>query len=199
MMEKIGKFFFKNRSFLPIPILLVAVFYPRFDGTVVSFLVGYILVLSAEVGRFWCVSYAGGITRTRKGDLNELVVAGPWVYVRNPIYVFNMIMYVGASIMIGSIWFAPWALAYFIIQYTFIVAYEEGLLKNSFGSEYDEYKKHVWRWLPLPARLTRVKKSHHRPSFVEAYSAERSTINSIIAITIIGIVRFAIWQFVILR
>ncbi|MFH1222723.1 MAG: hypothetical protein V1647_00095, partial [Pseudomonadota bacterium] len=73
MLEKIGVFFFKNRSFLPVPILLVAVLYPKFDGTVITFLVGYIMMLSAEAGRFWAVSYAGGITRTRTGDLNDLV------------------------------------------------------------------------------------------------------------------------------
>lgn len=199
MMVKTGAFFFRNRSFLPIPILLVAVLYPKFDGNTVMFLIGYMIVLTAEAGRLWAVSYAGGITRTRTGDLNELVVAGPFALVRNPLYIFNMTMYVGASIMIGSAWFAPWALLYFIIQYTFIVAYEEDLLKKTFGEKYEEYKRHVWKWIPLPTFVTKAKRSSHLPSFYEAYNAEKSTINSIIGITVIGILRFVVWQFFILK
>ncbi|MBN1114138.1 MAG: hypothetical protein JXA66_02235, partial [Oligoflexia bacterium] len=117
--QMIGKWWFKYRSYSPLPLLILAVFYPYYN--VADFRIymstGLFLILAGEAGRLWCVGYAGGITRTRTGDLDRLVTSGPFSYVRNPIYISNIIMYTGVTLLLGVPALIPFALLYFFIQY----------------------------------------------------------------------------------
>lgn len=80
----------------------------------------------------------------------HLVVRGFYAYVRNP-------MYVGFAAAIFSAWilFAPgrWlalicAVAVFAGVHLFVRYYEEPTLRRKFGSDYEEYCRHVSRWRP---------------------------------------------------
>ena len=93
-MTETGKWVFKNRGWLPVPILVLAIFFPGYDHSKLIIISGILLVIMGESGRLWSVGFAGGITRTRKGDLHELIVTGPFAVVRNPIYISNMIIVV---------------------------------------------------------------------------------------------------------
>jgi protein-S-isoprenylcysteine O-methyltransferase Ste14 len=42
-----------------------------------------------------------------------------------------------------------WAI-WFLAANLFVVGYEEPTLRARFGAEYDEYTRHVGRWLPKP-------------------------------------------------
>ena len=111
-MEKIGAFIFRNRSYMPIPVLLVGIFWPAYNVSSMglNMTLGIIFVVLGELGRIWCVSYAGGITRTRKGDLNQLITSGPFSFVRNPIYISNIIMYSASAFLLGVPVLVPFAI-----------------------------------------------------------------------------------------
>lgn len=78
----------------------------------------------------------------------ELVVSGVYQYVRNPIYVGVLFIFLG-----HFLWFGYWTLfvymiASFIGVHLFVVFYEEPTLRRKFGREYEEYLEHVPRWIP---------------------------------------------------
>lgn len=77
----------------------------------------------------------------------HLVVEGPYVISRNPMYVSGLITWLGWTIYFGS----PAVLIAFLIlwaAFTFrVIPHEENLLEDLFGEEYLEYKRTVKRWL----------------------------------------------------
>ena len=78
---------------------------------------------------------------------SNLVTRGPFAWTRNPIYVSDWFVYLGATLLLGSAWpllFAPlvWAAMRFAV-----IAHEEAHLEAKFGDEYREYKSRVKRWL----------------------------------------------------
>lgn len=77
----------------------------------------------------------------------KLVIAGPYKFSRNPMYVGVMMMLIGESIYFQSSKLGVYALIIFIAFYTFIVFFEEARLQNDFGNEYTEYRKRVRRWI----------------------------------------------------
>jgi len=140
----IRNFFFKYRSYTPIPIGIMIVYFARPENA--YFLIGIASLFVGEFIRIWAVSYAGGETRTRSVGAPALCSSGPYAFVRNPLYVGNMFMYVGIVMIAGAanvLLMAATTVAFFLIQYSLIISLEEETLENIFGLEYDEYKKNV--------------------------------------------------------
>jgi protein-S-isoprenylcysteine O-methyltransferase Ste14 len=146
---RIGALLFRNRSWLPVPFLLVALLAPG-HATVVDWLVGAVLIVIGEWIRLAGVAAAGTVTRRRSRDVQRLVTYGIFRWVRNPLYVGNFLIWMGFVIISGVLWFLPVAIVLFAIEYTLIVAYEEGVLESIFGSEYLDYKQIAPRWIPRP-------------------------------------------------
>lgn len=77
----------------------------------------------------------------------RLILAGPFRLTRNPIYVSQVMAYVGLALMLDL----PWALALLplpvlALQYA-IIPFEEARLQAHFGAEYTAYMRAVRRWL----------------------------------------------------
>src|SRR5579872_4909406 len=81
-------FVFKNRgALLVIPALILAVFgKPNTD----SILAGLPTAFAGEAIRCWAVGYSGTTTRADQVTAPQLVTAGPYAYVRNPLYIGNL-------------------------------------------------------------------------------------------------------------
>lgn len=78
----------------------------------------------------------------------QLVVFGPYRYVRNPIHVGQASLFVGLGLYLHSpdvLLFAP---AWFLFCFLYIVLIEERSLKKRFGASYEQYCKTVPRWVP---------------------------------------------------
>ena len=112
--------------------------------TVLSLLVGFVILLFGEFVRLWGVAIAGSETRTT-GPVGGtfLITRGPFAYVRNPLYVGNMLMYFGVGIMSNVPVLAVVALFFFLFQYSLIVSLEEEYLLKSFAEEYVNYSRAV--------------------------------------------------------
>ncbi|MGA8264485.1 MAG: isoprenylcysteine carboxylmethyltransferase family protein [Ignavibacteriaceae bacterium] len=152
---EISAAFFKYRSYTPIPFLVLSIAF--INANIWSIFAGFLVALCGELIRLWGVSWAGSETRTT-GDVGGtfLIVSGPFARVRNPLYVGNILMYVGLGLMSFALF--PYlqiaGLIFFFIQYNFIVSEEENYLKKTFGQEFENYLKNVPRFFP---RFTKYK------------------------------------------
>jgi protein-S-isoprenylcysteine O-methyltransferase Ste14 len=78
----------------------------------------------------------------------RLVVSGPFRYVRNPGYVGVLGLIAGQSLLFASAAVLAHAAIVALAFHLFVVLYEEPHLRRKFGTEYEEYKRRVPRWLP---------------------------------------------------
>ena len=184
--KDIRRLIFRYRSYIPIPFLVVMLFFAR--PSLASLIIGFVILALGELIRFWGVSIVGAETRTtgRVGG-TYLITNGPFAYVRNPLYLGNMLMYAGVGVM--SLALFPWlllaAIAWFYLQYTLIVSQEEEYLAEQFGEAYEEYRKHVARFLP---RLTAFHSALPNPKSVspsEGLASERRTLQAIVLVTLL--------------
>jgi protein-S-isoprenylcysteine O-methyltransferase Ste14 len=145
----VRQFFFKNRSYTPIPLAFAIIFFADPSGS--ATIVGFLLVLVGEIIRLNGVHHAGGATRTRKVGAPALCTSGPFGHVRNPLYLGNIIIYAGVVLMAGGPFM--WQLlgitvAFFFLQYGLIISLEEEILAGKFRDEYRLYLTTVPRFIP---------------------------------------------------
>jgi len=77
-----------------------------------------------------------------------LVVAGPYRYVRNPMYLGVVLVLVGESLVFASPMMLRYAALILLAFHLFVVYYEEPHLRRRFGEAYVHYCRSVPRWLP---------------------------------------------------
>ena len=125
--------------------------------TLVSVVAGGAIVVAGEFLRLWGVAIAGSETRTtdRVGG-TYLVTTGPFAHVRNPLYLGNIILYVGFGVMSMALfpWLPAFALVFFSWEYSMIVSLEEEHLESRFQADYLTYKRSVPRFFPSPRKFT---------------------------------------------
>jgi protein-S-isoprenylcysteine O-methyltransferase Ste14 len=130
---RIGGVLFRNRSWLPVPFLLVALLVPA-HPTMRHWVAAAILIAIGEWIRLAGVAAAGTVTRRRSREVQRLVNYGIFAWMRNPLYVGNFLIWMGFVVASGVMWFLPIAIVIFAIEYYYIVRYEEGVLESIFGS-----------------------------------------------------------------
>lgn len=189
--QKIGKLLFKNRSYTPIPFLLVMIIFQ--EATLLSIIAGFALVIIGELFRYWGVIYAGSITRTTSGvGANQLVVSGAFSHLRNPLYLGNILIYVGVGIM--SMALAPYlqiiALLFFIFQYYMIIAEEEEFLTQHFGEKYAEYKSNVPKLFPRLSAYKNEDSNKQTFNLKAGLKSERRTLQAIAITSLIIILTY---------
>jgi len=185
---KIGAILFRNRSWLPVPFLLVTLLV---KGTPSGLLwvIGAVVIVFGEWIRMAGVAAAGTVTRRRSRDVQRLVTYGIFRWVRNPLYVGNFFIWMGFVVISGVLWFLPIAIVLFAVEYTLIVSYEEGVLESIFGQEYLDYKKTTSRWLPRPPR--HPESGPH--DWGEAWRSEISTFMQYAALVVVFAIKQRIW------
>ena len=78
----------------------------------------------------------------------RLVVRGPYAHVRNPMISGVLAVIVGEAVALGTSPLWTWAGLFLAINHVYFVLSEERGLARRFGAEYDEYRRHVPRWIP---------------------------------------------------
>ena len=81
------------------------------------------------------------------GSPTTLVIDGPFLISRNPMYVGMTSILLGVSIFTGSLIAFVFPIIFYIIIRTQFIPMEENNLKRTFGKEYDDYKNRVRRWI----------------------------------------------------
>lgn len=77
----------------------------------------------------------------------SLVVAGPYKFTRNPMYVGMAIAYLGLAIADRSLWSLILLPIVLLVIRRAVIAHEEAFLERRFGAAYTDYKSRVRRWL----------------------------------------------------
>ncbi len=83
----------------------------------------------------------------------KFVAAGPYKFVRNPMYIGGFIVLVGFGLYEQSPATLLFTLPWLLFAHLFVILYEEPHLRATFGAPYEAYCRSVHRWLPgrLPA------------------------------------------------
>ena len=167
---RIGAWLFRYRGFLPVPFILIPLLVPG-RQTARGWMIAALVILAGEAFRMLGVAAAGTVTRRRSRDVQRLVSYGIFSWVRNPLYIGNLLIWIGFVVGSGVLWFLPVAILLFAIEYHYIVRYEEGVLESIFGAEYLAYKERTPRWFPRPPG----ERSSGPHDFGEAARSEIST------------------------
>ena len=175
----IRNFFFKYRSYTPVPLALGILYFASSEHAVLG--VGIILLAVGESIRIWAVRYAGGATRTIEVGAPSLCTSGPFSRVRNPLYIGNMIIYTSFVLIAGNenLWIMmgiTWT--FFIAQYSLIISLEEEALFRLFGDDYNTYRRNVPPLLPRVRSWTGGSDSSSSP-LLQTLKTEKRTLQNI--------------------
>jgi protein-S-isoprenylcysteine O-methyltransferase Ste14 len=134
-----------QRRRVPLGFLCAAVFLALARPRPVTLALGGVIALTGLLLRAWA---AGHI---RKND--RLATSGPYAHTRNPLYLGSFIMALGSSVAAGPWWpvLGGLAAALFLGIYLPVMRVESQTLAQLFGTEYEQYARHVPLFLP---RLT---------------------------------------------
>lgn len=104
----------------------------------------------------------------------QLTTSGPYQFVRNPLYIGNTLVYVGAAVLSELLWLTPIVLLWCAALYSFVVRDEEADLLRLYGGAYSAYRSEVPRWLPrwrTPAPLGLINPHFRAAILSEAHCA----------------------------
>jgi len=86
----------------------------------------------------------------------NFVAAGPYRFVRNPMYIGGFTVLFGFGLYEQSVAILLFTLPWLLSAHLFVVLYEEPHLRSTFGTPYDTYCRSVRRWLPMLDRRNRL-------------------------------------------
>jgi protein-S-isoprenylcysteine O-methyltransferase Ste14 len=76
-----------------------------------------------------------------------LVIAGPYRFTRNPMYVGMALLTAGMGLWRDTWWVFVLLIPVVLVIDRYVIAREERYLRRRFGSAYDDYTRRVRRWL----------------------------------------------------
>ena len=107
---------------------------------------GLAVVALGEGIRITAVRYIGPVSRTRGSEVGALALGGPYRRSRNPLYVANLVLYLGVALA-SAHWLGLVVLGAMCLHYHWVVSWEERRLLASHGDDYRAYLRRVPRWL----------------------------------------------------
>ena len=100
----------------------------------------------------WHFAAQGRGTPAPVAPTQRLVVTGPYLYVRNPMYLGVGAVILGQALLFPSAAIFIYLAAFAVAVFLFVKAYEEPTLQRTFGDEYTEYRAIVPPWFPRRPR-----------------------------------------------
>lgn len=187
------EFCFKYRGFLFVPaaLLMLVLAEPTPASMAIGFSIAFFI---GESIRIWAVGFTGVTTREDKVKAPQLVTAGPYAYIRNPLYLGNLLSWIGFSI--AAVGDSPvWAkivvfisvLGSYAFVYGNVIPYEENFLRDKFGENFREYEKNVPRLIP---RLKPYEKQNGSYDPEVILKAEIHTIVMLVIVSVLVVVRY---------
>jgi len=172
-LTRLGGWLFRHRTSIPLPVAAAILTLQIGQAPPSRALVaaGIFIAAAGEALRLWGVHYIGAISRTRSDRLGPLVDGGPFAFVRNPLYVGNIALWVGFAVAARLVWLAPVIAVVLGLEYHLIVRWEERLLAERLGAAYSDYAARIPRWFPTLNRRGRRDRRENDCSAVSALSA----------------------------
>jgi protein-S-isoprenylcysteine O-methyltransferase Ste14 len=125
--------------FLPLPLMPEGYRIPI--GATILLIVLILGVLA--LGRFG----AAGEHPSPYQPTHRLMDTGIYSRTRNPIYLSMLLVMLSSAAFANSAWLLVSGVALFFLLHFGVVKREESYLSEKFGSEYDDYRRRVRRWI----------------------------------------------------
>lgn len=122
-------------------------------------LFGAVLLLGASALGLWAayvMSTLGKGTPLPAAMPNRLVIAGPYLWVRNPMAISGIVQGVAVGLMLSSWLVVAYAIAGSLVWNYAIRPFEEADLEQRFGDEFRRYRDTVPCWIPRRVRYSRT-------------------------------------------
>ena len=152
MITRTGNWFFHYRNYI-FPLFYAALFIPSpgiFQNSGLALGLGFlfiaagILVRVTTIGLVYIIRGGSG----RKLYAEDLVQGGIYKVCRNPMYLGNMLLIFGFSLLSNSLLYVLIFVPMFMLIYYAIIRAEEEYLGKKFGAAYQEYKSQTSSILP---------------------------------------------------
>lgn len=190
--EKQGNFLFRYRSFLPLLILVAAVFVfiavvqnNNLPQWIPYHCIEYSSILISFFGLFIRIIAVGHTPANTSGRntkqqlADELNTSGIYSVVRHPLYLGNFFMWLGTAVLVANGWFLlVFALSYWL-YYERIMYAEEQFLRSKFGRIYLEWANKTAAFIPS---MKGYKKSVYPFSLKKVLKKEK---NGVVAIFVL--------------
>ena len=163
---------FKLRGVLMIPPVVFVALSTRweweYDPGILT--LGLAIFLPGMILRIWSQRYL----RYRLRDDHVLAVAGPYALCRNPVYIGNMLILAGVTVLCELVWAVPFVILWATLIYDRAVRFEETRLNKRYNLDYANYSATVRRW--VPKSLSQIRSTLHEhansASWARALSVE---------------------------
>jgi hypothetical protein len=144
---------------------------PRLEHSVrLMFALGSFAVALGALIRSWAEAYLhSSVVHDKELHSSRLVADGPYRYVRNPLYLGNILLALGVGLMASRAGFVVLVLGMTLFVYRLILREEAGLLESQ-GESFRRFRESVPRL--LPALRPRVPAGEARPDWVDGFVGE---------------------------
>lgn len=157
-LEHLGNQLFKYRGFVPV-FFAIVVFYMQLIDTTERLSYGlveeiaFFLVVLGHLIRALTVGHRSMQTsgRNRSHQVAEVLnTSGMYSVVRHPLYLANILIWIGWTTLLCIPWLIVAATFVFVVYYLFIMYAEEQFLRRKFGQDYERWHRRTPRLIPNP-------------------------------------------------
>ena len=143
---------------------------------------GVIMILKGNLLRMW----ARGHKKAFSDNSGRLVVTGPYMLTRNPMYGGTFLVGAGFVLVAWPWWILPVFTFVFYIRFKRQIVYEEKVLAKAFGQEYKSYCERTPRLFPSVRQLLIIdwKKTFNWTEALSTKEARGLIIWPIVALTL---------------
>jgi protein-S-isoprenylcysteine O-methyltransferase Ste14 len=124
---------------------------------------GALALVALYAVRVWATGYRTWVHKS--GAPRYLMSAGPYAYVRHPLYATNGLCGVAALVVLGRLELLAPYVAVVTLVTALVVLREEGALAGRFGAEHASYRASVPAFCPVPGRTLPHEKRRGRFSW----------------------------------
>lgn len=88
-----------------------------------------------------------GTTPNPTGEVTAFVINGPYRFTRNPMYVGLVLAQAGVAFLLSNAWVLILLPLSALVLDRIVIAGEERYLEAMYGAAYNDFRRHVRRWL----------------------------------------------------
>ena len=158
--EKIGNFLFKYRGQLPLVLIVSSIPFVISDTSIrktepfienIFYILSFLFILSGHFIRFIAIGYKSLHSSGKNRDqqvADKLNTKGIYSIVRHPLYLANLLIWLGLSLILKNLLFFSLTCMFFSLIYWFIIYAEESFLKEKFQLEHQQWAKKTPAFFP---------------------------------------------------
>lgn len=161
---------YRGYFYLPLFSVMAITFHREMEYHSIIWPLGIIIIMIGIGIRLWATKHIGRRMPWMKKKGKKLVKTGPYAMVRNPLYIGNIVIATGLSILSELIWVIPLVILYLFTLYHLVALCEEKKLTERWENDFLAYMDEVPRWIPKFKNLNEAKEGGFK--WIEAIRSE---------------------------